>query len=562
MADPMTAPTPTPTRYTGSGFTLTEMIISVALVLVLMLAITRIFSITSTTIGASQGFAAATRDARAAQAVFQHDLSSLAPDSPFIWIRQDLPTVAFRNAQDAAGDRDGNAATVDLDGDGTEGAAGVDGEQVGLFAVDTRSHRLDRFSFCARDRFFRQTGNSAQNTLIADLSSPEAWITYGHLTLPFPNGSFGLAGNAVPTNDLHDRIDGRTYPGLGTAQTNPLNYYASQWVLGRVAMVMVRPDAAGGTSASPSIVDASNTAQEFYGSQTTTKLTAMQPLSETTTATYPTTNPPQLLTARYDLVGANITDTSGSLTDYIGSNPATPWYVNMLNYRFQVNPFAIKPITAGSAAQQVPIFVPACSQFIVEFAGDFVAQNADGTLNENYDSATYGGLEPDGQVDFRFDPTTGARQIQWYGMPRSASGGLTASVANGDVVPLGAFVHYISGKLNTTPKVSPYTNSGSFTAANPDFDKFERYVKYAENTPYAPTATTVRFPTDDVYPTTLTRADPAYFDTYYAAFDPSTVNNPKQPRPKLFRITMTIDRPELGGRTAEGQAFEYVFSAP
>ncbi|MDB5327394.1 MAG: hypothetical protein JWM57_2963, partial [Phycisphaerales bacterium] len=47
-----------------------------------------------------------------------------------------------------------------------------------------------------------------------------------------------------------------------------------------------------------------------------------------------------------------------------------------------------------------------------------------------------------------------------------------------------------------------------------------------------------------------------------AAWGPESIDNPLIPRPKMYRITMTIDRPEMAGRSADGQTFEYIFTVP
>jgi hypothetical protein len=91
------------------------------------------------------------------------------------------------------------------------------------------------------------------------------------------------------------------------------------------------------------------------------------------------------------------------------------WYAPLI-YRFQVHPYPLKPfdptvagINGGSAkmAQTVPIFLPNCTDFKVEFAGDFVTQSATGTPS----AAT-----PDGTIDFDYNATTGVSSIHWFGL--------------------------------------------------------------------------------------------------------------------------------------------------
>ena len=59
-----------------------------------------------------------------------------------------------------------------------------------------------------------------------------------------------------------------------------------------------------------------------------------------------------------------------------------------------------------------PYFLQHCSQFIVEYAGDYMQQDVNGNMT---------GLGPDGQIDYYLD-ANGNKHIRWYGMPRSSTG--------------------------------------------------------------------------------------------------------------------------------------------
>ena len=498
------------------GFTLLELIISVALVLVLMLAITRIFSITSSAIGASQGLAAATRDARAAQAVFARDIGAMANDSPFVWIRSDTPVNVFRNTDDKKSDLDASAATVDLNGNGIETDTG---EAIGNFDVSIRSHRLDRFSFCARDRFRRQTGNSAGNVLVSSLSSAEAWVYYGPLCLPRDDGAFYLAGSATL----------KTNPGDGTSLTNPNNYFPNQWILGRFAPVMILPANAPASD----VVLENGVTQEIYPHSVTsfTDGTNMTPFSSATASAHATLSS-TIRDARYDLVGVDIS-AARNIINYFFVNPANPtvrraWWTNVVSSYFEVNPFINKPINSATVSHQVPVFVPGCSQFIVEFAGDYCTQNNDPAVVSGplaFGAPIAGNPTPDGEIDFAV--VNGQRTIRWYGYPRDTDGipgiDVTAPGNNGDVVTVSDFVLAINQNYATAATVS--TSLVPFEHASVTTRKQHL-------------ATDTRF-------------------TYYAAWGPSDTN-----RPKMYRITMVIDRPELAGRTPDGASFEFVFNAP
>jgi prepilin-type N-terminal cleavage/methylation domain-containing protein len=85
--------------------------------------------------------------------------------------------------------------------------------------------------------------------------------------------------------------------------------------------------------------------------------------------------------------------------------------------RPQCNPTVQTPVTAASLAEMAPYFLQHCSQFIVEYAGDYMQQN--NTPGNSYGAMT--GLGPDGQIDFYVD-SSGNKHIRWYGMPRSSTG--------------------------------------------------------------------------------------------------------------------------------------------
>jgi len=355
------------------------------------------------------------------------------------------------------------------------------------------------------------------------MSSPEAWIWYGHLALPDNSGNYKTAGN-------------------GSAAANPNNYYASQWTLGRTASLMVTPTA-------NKIYDAASppVSQAYFAASTsgTYDLTPLSP--ETSSSDNAFTIP----TARYDLVGTSIADFKQRLADYI--NPLkTPkasyyggnnwWDALMTRTPFQANPLVQKPMSSTGSAGLVPLFLPACSQFIVEYAGDFVSQTSAGALDT---AATNGGFSPDGQVDFVV--VNGVRQIQWYGLPRSTSGnGSTIQATNGDVVTYADFVKYI-GSL-ATPPVS-VTSYGTGSGGVPN-DTFEQVAKINSGDPQPAPATAYT-----INSSTPSANSPAF--AYTAAWGPSDTN-----RPKMYRITITIDRPEMAGRTQDGQTFEYIINAP
>jgi prepilin-type N-terminal cleavage/methylation domain-containing protein len=125
------------------------------------------------------------------------------------------------------------------------------------------------------------------------------------------------------------------------------------------------------------------------------------------------------------------------------------WYA-----RTQCNPTIQNPVTAASLAQMAPYFLQHCSQFIVEYAGDFMQQDpATGKMT---------GIGPDGQIDYYLD-ANGNKHIRWYGMPRSSTGVPHPGDKSGAMVLIRGFnpsnpipqgvddISYSDGTLSGTP---------------------------------------------------------------------------------------------------------------
>jgi hypothetical protein len=71
-----------------------------------------------------------------------------------------------------------------------------------------------------------------------------------------------------------------------------------------------------------------------------------------------------------------------------------------------------------------PYFLQHCSQFIVEYAGDYLQQDTNPADLNKTAYPSYGditGIGPKGQLDFYVD-ANGNKHIRWYGMPRSTTG--------------------------------------------------------------------------------------------------------------------------------------------
>jgi prepilin-type N-terminal cleavage/methylation domain-containing protein len=508
-----------------SAFTLVELMVAIALVLVLMLGVSRVFTATTQTVGAGQSVSDNTRDARAAQAVMAQDMLNFVQDAPFIMIRS-RPQVAFRNRSTELSDRDGNALTSDVNADGDES----DPEDLTTTATyNARNHRVDMMVFFTRGLQRRQTGNElpAPGILAANQTCYEQYVSYGHLRI---DGT-GVFATGATVN-----------PGEGNFQTNPDNFYATQWILGRIAIQMRDRDSNG------QILDNSTPGvpQDHFRHNT-----GASPFTlNSSTAVYgtggPVMPPRQIQDCRYDLAGVSISAYTQIWQSYLSTTPGGWDDLVGIEGRFQCNPYILKPVNPANYSQQFPVFLPRCTQFIVEYAGDFLIQDpTNGNVN---------GIGADGRIDFLTKPVTPPTSppsfqkfIRWYGLPRNVDtaddvtgiqivGGLggTRSPASPnlmlDVVPLRDVI-YLAGH---TPPASNATDSGPHW-----FERFENPHDLAMKANYAAAGAAGLEPTEE-------------YMLYWA---------PSHPKPRMLRITFTLDDPS--GRISEdGQSFEYVYELP
>jgi type II secretory pathway pseudopilin PulG len=514
-----------------SAFTLVELIVAIGLSVILMLGIAKVFTTTQAVVSSNQAISTATRDARAVQSVLAKDFNDFAQDGPFMILHNEARP-AFRNAQDAAGDRDANPMTRDLDGDNLENDVTLPAE------YNERNHRLDTLSFFMRSLRPRVTGGTvAQNgasPFIASMTSQEEWAWFGHLRLSANNGSL---------TNLQD-------PGAGTIGVNQNNLYSSQWVFGRELILLRTVDKDG------EIKDNAGTANLFISAAPS----ALAPLaidSRANSGTYLMQN------SRYDLANTSIADYRTKLTTFL-NNPANanvPWWDQLFSgssiaagtlstTRFESVPFVTKPITPASLSQLAPIFLNNASSVTIEYAGDYLEQS----LDQN--SATFGtvtgvykpvSLAPnvraatDGRIDFIALPvpagsppgTRPQTRIRWYGQPRNSNGTT------------------LNGKL-TIPGWQAGRTANDLTEVVPLRDVWRTYAPEAFNQTGAPfeknTQTTMPPKADYL----------AAGGGMVAGNDYTCAWTGADPRPKMIRLIVTIDDPQ--GRTPSGTTVEMVFN--
>jgi hypothetical protein len=507
--------------------------ISIALVLLLILGINQIFKYTTQAVGAGEAINSAIRSSRAIQSAFAQDFAAMVPpgsgpnDAPYLIISSQQ-VYAYRNAKDLAGEGNYSSASApsstggaqpyapgapfqDLAGSGTFGDSSVNGDVTYPYQYNTRNHRVDVLSFFARDQFHRQTGNPG--TFVDDLSSAEALIWYGHLQI------YNNSNTAYP-------------PGWGTSTAiNSNNLLASQFVLGRMAMLLVQPQLLSDNSIG--IQDTAGNKQNYLNA--TGGGNVLDPLCYSSAAQ----DNAQLYQSRYDLAGTSIAAYRSRLQANVNAltNPNGWWQTlngpylmdgevysgTGASYRFACNPYVSKPMNAAAMAETSPYFLGSCSQFNPN--GETLTINSQ-TVTYNYGDTK--GVGPDGEVDYRMirDPVTQIlrKQIIWYGLPRNTSGQPGCSLLNGDVAP----VYYL---------LTASSSQGG-AGVNP------------ANYPYAfeKTAPSMGSNTDL---TTMKNGS-----AYICAWGP----NDKATRPKMIRITLTLDDPN--GQLADGQTYQYVFAVP
>jgi type II secretory pathway pseudopilin PulG len=411
-----------------SAFTIIELMISIAMVVILMVGVHQVFKMSSDTVGIGQALADLARSNRSVQNIFHDDYQRLVKDAPLFIIRSGVSSTvgAFNTEAERAADRDGDPLTQDLDGNGQEGQPAVNGELTPLSIYNNRNHRVDVIGFPARGLFHRHTANDGSYS--SPITSQDAFIFYEHVNLP--TGAGGTITYYAPGEPI---------------AANTANSLASQWVLGRVALLMRDP---------PMMLNGNPAPDNFILRQfPPTNPPNLSPLRWDSFATGP--NPVRtLLNSRYDLLGASLETLRQDVADnrsFSGANAdgtASTWWqplvyrlnnpvanpvpINIPLARFECNPRISKPVTSESMAKAMPVLLNNCSQFIVEFAGDFVKQdniqfdNA-GKLNPGWGEVI--GDEPDGVIDYVVDHSSVtssnynvAARVRWYGLPRDTNG--------------------------------------------------------------------------------------------------------------------------------------------
>jgi prepilin-type N-terminal cleavage/methylation domain-containing protein len=559
---------PSPTRpirphRRPTGFTLVELMVSVALVLVLILGVTQVFSLTQKTISATSGLGDAIRSNKAVQQTMVSDLKNAAlpgtgmgRGGPFFVIVSER-IAAFKSREDQEADLDYNPANVNHtqvdDAILSEDANGDNDESNDVYsrvALSGRNHRIDMLGFFVRDRFRRQTGNDG--AYAADMTANEGYVWYGHLRqmsdAVLNNARYPGYKPLYPTNPTSP------LPPPNTVATNPYNFYSQQWILGRFAMLLVEPTIVGTDRRIFRTYDSSGAGvdpQFYVGRSTSPSATSLSPINYNAGVTNngPIDTTTAVQHSRYDLAGTSIQGFTDILAGVIRNGRANWWDEAGQGsiYRYTGSPYPDKPITSAGAARTVPCFIPACSQFAVEYAGDFITQlydaDADGVLEATeLRDPSFGNFvraEPDGVTDFIVVNAGTANvkaETRWYGFPRNVDTSdddvtngrevISTAATSRDVIPL----YDVAGQIFSFEKIGPSTAP----RAVPDYGKAGAF---------------------------------AYNARYACAWSPagSSVDSagnpiPDPPLPKMIRFVVGVD--DTDGRLTDPQIYEYVVELP
>jgi hypothetical protein len=542
------------------AFTLVEVLVSIAIALLLIVGISKIFGLAQQASGMGTTLSRQNDTARTIQSVLSNDFQNMVTDTNVSagFVISSYAAAAFRNVQDfQTGPDQTNPMSFPT---ATNVTAASAPEQA--FSTNFRIHRLDHMCFFESGFFQRQTGDPTPQgaNLVSINQSREAFVWLGHLSIPnndaisnwnylqpdLPNGNGDYFGPGCFA---------RTSRQATGALHNDNNLYASSWILGRQVIVL---------TSSPTVPFGQYFQHYLPGGNT-----LIVPLSMYLPDLVQPARVVPIYASRVDISYNSMSDIQKIVAQLGGNGGYTTtgdghfWWESLgglianrisgtiqADRRYFCNPLPTKPNPfptgapaaqwlSASAAQTAPIFVRGCTQFIVEFAGDYAAQNSDGSINQRLQSQ---GIT-DNQIDFivdNSDPAHPQRRIRWYGFPRDT--GTDPGTTNASPpVPDGALDY------NDVMPVSWYTNG---PVGGTGRYQFERAIPTRVGIPTSQmplNAVGVNLPTVPAFSS----------DAYVCAWGPDI---PPEQRPKLIRITIAIDEPT--GRLNSEQYYEFIYAVP
>ncbi len=628
-----------------------EVMISIALMLVLMIGINQVFKATGQAIGAGNAVASAARDTRETAATIFEDLNHISPDSPLLFINE-TAVAQYKNQADFIANAYGANPLYRTD----------IGGPVSLLLDSDRGHYASTMGFFATGNFPRRTTPDSSLFPTANGAAQDAFIWLGHLALPAdsalnklnnklnndPTGSFagpqdfssGIDPNAVEGYFAADWVLGRQATLLS----------GSAYVSDKTsALVPADPGFnypnTGFSAFGPSMPPA-NTIQPL-GSNVPLPVGTTPPLLNAYSIATSAQSQWLSQNSRCDLAAVTLDQMRNTIRDNIawdssygpfGSTPTpaksftAPWWTPFVfsapwsltipyttmspilpNYnftasslsalpspmRYQMNTLYQTPVDAAAMARVSPYLLGHASQFIVEYAGDYVAQDDSGV--QSGVAGSLKGLGPDGTLDYFYD-ATGTKRIRWYGLPRydtavphnptgtppppGAVGTITGAGSSGagisgaklgpnntvitsifpvtagtsvqnatnfpDVIPLRDFQYMWLSLIggSSLPTATLQTNSVSPFLYQPYGP--ERFVNFTVQSDYASTfqSSATWAAAIPNYPLALPGAIPPD-PMYTCVFTPNNM-------PWMIRILVKVDDPN--GQLAGGPWFEYIFT--
>lgn len=450
------------------GFTLVEVLLSLAMVVLLLLGIARIFDMTASTVHGGIVIGRITRD-------FRNVMSTLSDDNQHMLSLGQTPFVLI-DQQEVAAYLDGND---NIEYANYRGNLGLTGNMASVYP----KRRADTLEFFVHGSYHRQTGQIAGGTfpqaLVGKLTSNDAFVRWSHCNVPPLTPAVG--GQMCWFTNYVWRKPGN---GSNYDPTMLHNEYARNWVLCRWVYLMVQPNQSGTILGDDGlkqsfIIDGASNLDPLQIDSAATAASApgyVQIDWPVTLAWDPTASP----ASKCPAVGATVYPTlQNSLNDVVG--------ISISQYRSRVRTFQTSPASAltktlngttewrsvvnstiiwnypnaqpwfdgenannpgfdkdiiQQTALNTPCMLNGVSEFIVEYAGDFLNQD-DSTTPA--DATKY---KTDGKIDLMDKDHD--RRIRFYGLPRDTKGDGMIDPSR-DVVPLSWFFPPRSDATPFTP---------------------------------------------------------------------------------------------------------------
>jgi hypothetical protein len=593
--------------------------LSLFMVLILILGINYVFRSATEAVGAGQTTNQINADAQSSQPIVFEDLRNVSKNPPAFIISSQLIT-QFLNTQDASNGAD--PTTIVVDNAGTKALIANTPGNVSPALPSNRVHRTDMVKFFAHALYQRRSG--PDGTFYATDTSNDAFIELGHAALPANDLSGFYGPSSIPnTGATVTFSNGVTYIGVPRVGAYAADWVlarrvtllkdatlsnsipAGDYFYGIVAaggttkdklgnsygwnmspFAYGTPDTNGGvTQFQSSRYDLAGVTPEQFDRIIGDALATWRnsgcsgnslwwnPLVYALTLNQPTATPPQ-----YYQMSSSASNPNGAAPPYVVPYiNAAPGFVGILAAfgvpvlfptdpgqvynRPQCNPAIQNPVTSASIAEMAPYFLQHCSQFIVEYAGDYMQQDPV--------SGNIMGLGPDGQIDYYLDANSN-KHIRWYGMPRSSTGQLHDDGLGNQVLIRG----YDAATDGPTAVVKSYTGPGPmsvmlnyFTDVIPLRDYYNYWLNANPPDPTVPPgAYSPPWEVDVNFDSTHD------YGAYYTAPvgtgpNANAFNNPVNPpryvaawhddMPAMVRILIKVDDPN--NKVKDGPWYEYVF---